>query len=53
MRDEFTGMLPAAIVKFEELMSRVPNAKVTRGFSGQGGHDDLSTLVVVLILVLV
>ena len=41
MRDEFTGMLPGAIVKFEELMSRVPNAKVTRGFSGQGGHDDL------------
>ena len=47
MRDEFTGMLPAAIVKFEALLDVVPGTRVTRGFSSAGGEDDLRTWGVV------
>jgi len=47
MRDEFTGMLPGAIEKFEALLDAVPGTVVTRGFSGAGGEDDLRTWGVV------
>ena len=47
MRDEFTGMLPGAIARFEELMDKVPGTVVTRGFSGTGGEGDLRTWGVV------
>ena len=47
MRDEFTGMIPAAIVKFEALLDVVPGTRVTKGFSGAGGENDLRTWGVV------
>jgi hypothetical protein len=47
MRDEFTGMLPGAIIKFEELLELVPGTRILKGFSGAGGEDDLRTWGVV------
>ena len=47
MRDEFTGMLPAAIVKFEELMARLPNPKIQAGYGIHGDENDLRSWGVV------
>lgn len=47
MREEFTGMLPAAIEKFEELLKAVPKSRVVRGFHGAAGYDDLRSWGVV------
>lgn len=49
MRDEFTGMLPGAIVKFEELMARLAglNPKVQAGYGVHGDDNDLRTWGVV------
>lgn len=47
MRGEFTGMLPGAIAKFEELMARLPNPKVQAGYGVHGDENDLRTWGVV------
>ena len=47
MRDEFTGMLPAVIVKFEELMARLPNPKIQAGYGIHGDENDLRSWGVV------
>jgi hypothetical protein len=51
MRDEFTGMLPGAIVRFEALFSVLDkaglNPEITGGYSGHGGEDDLRSWGVV------
>jgi hypothetical protein len=45
MRQEFTGMIPGAIVKFEELFAALDgaglNPKIVGGYSSHGGDDDL------------
>ena len=43
MRVEFTGMLPGAIEKFEQLMTRLAalNPKIVDGFSSHGDENDL------------
>ena len=49
MRDEFTGMLPGAIVKFEELMERLEglNPKIQAGYGIHGDENDLRSWGVV------
>jgi hypothetical protein len=47
MRNEFTGMLPAAIEQFEKLLAAVPGSKVVKGFSGADGENDLRSWGVV------
>ena len=49
MRVEFTGMLPGAIEKFEQLITRLDglNPKVVDGYQSHGGEDDLRTWGVV------
>lgn len=51
MRMELTGMLPAAIEKFDLLLAtleaRSLSPRVTHGFSGAGGENDLRTWGVV------
>lgn len=51
MRNEFTGMLPGAIAKFEELYVALEAAglhpRITGGYAGHGGDDDLRTWGVV------
>jgi hypothetical protein len=48
---EFTGMLPAAIEKFDSLMDTLTalglSPRVTQGFNGTGGEADLRTWGVV------
>jgi len=39
MRKEFTGMLPAAIAKFEELMNSELNPTVVKGYDVTRGKD--------------
>lgn len=51
MRDEFAGMISTAIAKFEELLELVSDTEIIKGFSGQGGEDDLRTWGVVCDLV--
>ena len=43
IRTEFTGMLPAAITKFEELMSAAAelNPVVKKGYDSSAGKDNL------------
>jgi hypothetical protein len=43
MRSEFTGLLPAAINKFEELMTGILglSPEILRGYDISGGRDDL------------
>lgn len=45
MKDEFTGMLPGAIEKFEQLLTRLDglNPKVVDGYASHKGEDDLRT----------
>ena len=49
MRVEFTGMLPGAIEKFEQLITRLDglNPNVVDGYASHGGEDDLRTWGVV------
>jgi hypothetical protein len=49
MRVEFTGMLPGAIEKFEQLMTRLAalNPRIVDGFSSHGDENDLRTWGVV------
>jgi hypothetical protein len=49
MRDEFTGMLPGAIDKFEELLVRLDgrNPVVIAGYQIHGNENDLRTWGVV------
>ncbi len=49
MRVEFTGMLPGAIEKFEQLITRLDglNPKVVDGYQSHKGEDDLRTWGVV------
>jgi hypothetical protein len=49
MRPEFTGMLPGAIEKFEQLMTRLDglNPKVVDAYASHGDGDDLRTWGVV------
>ena len=49
MRVEFTGMLPGAIEKFEQLITRLDglNPNVVVGYASHGDEDDLRTWGVV------
>lgn len=51
MKSEFTGMLPGAIQKFEELFTALEAAglhpRITGGYAGHGGDEDLRTWGVV------
>jgi len=49
MRDDFTGMLPGAIDKFEALLARLDglNPKVIAGYQIHGDENDLRTWGVV------
>lgn len=49
MRVEFTGMLPGAIEKYEQLMTRLAalNPRIVDGFSSHGDENDLRTWGVV------
>jgi len=51
MRNEFTGMLPGAVAKFEALLVVLENdglnPRVNGGYSGHGDDDDLRTWGVV------
>lgn len=39
VRTEFNGMLPAAIDKFESLLTAVPTANVVSGYNSSAGKD--------------
>ena len=52
MRDEFSGMIPAAVAKFEALMDALDllelNPRVTAGYSAHGDASDLRSWGVVV-----
>jgi len=52
MRDEFSGMIPAAVAKFEALMDALEllelKPRVTAGYSAHDGADDLRSWGVVV-----